>query len=53
MYIGNSVYVKHENKIKIGKVELIFEEEMEIRLEDGTKIIRKFWEIRSIPNEKE
>lgn len=53
MYIGQSVYVKHENKLKIGIIELIFVEDLEIRLENNTTIRRKFWEIARIKNEED
>lgn len=52
LFIGQSVYVKHEGKVQIGKVEVVWDEELEIKLETGEKIHRKFWEIRKIPNEK-
>jgi len=50
LFIGQTVYVKHENKVQIGKVEFIFSEELQIRLETGEMITRKFWEIRKVTN---
>jgi hypothetical protein len=53
MFIGQSVYVRHEGKVQIGKVEVIWDEELEIKLETGEIIHRKWWEIRKVPNENE
>ena len=52
MFIGQSVYIRHEGKVQIGKVEIIWDEELSIRLLDKTLINRKFWEIKKVPNEK-
>lgn len=52
LFIGQNVYVKHENKVQIGKVEFIFSEELQIRLNTGELITRKFWEIRKVINDK-
>ena len=52
MFIGQSVYVKHEGTVRIGTVEIVWDEEMEIKLDTGEKITRKFWEIKKVPNEK-
>ena len=51
MFIGQSVYVKHEGTVQIGKVEIIWDEELEIKLETGQTIHMKLWEIRKVPNE--
>jgi hypothetical protein len=48
MYIGKSVLVKHNGIVQEGKVEIIYDEDLGIRLENGELIRRKFWEIRSI-----
>jgi hypothetical protein len=53
MFIGQSVYVKHENKVQIGKVETIYTEDLSIRLLDGALINRKFWEIRKVEKEND
>ena len=55
MYIAQFVLVKHEGLVKKGQVTEIFPEDLQIKLEDGTLIMRKFWEIRNAPydNEKE
>ena len=52
MFIGESVYIKHEGKVRIGTVEIIWDEELEIKLDTGEIITRKFWEIKKVPNEK-
>jgi len=52
MYIGKSLLVKHEDKIMKGIVTKIYNEDLDIKLEDETIIQRKFWEIRIIPDEK-
>ena len=52
MFIKQLVYVKHEGKVQIGTVEIIWDEKLEIKLENGETIHRKFWEIRKVPNEK-
>ena len=49
MYIGRRLLVKHEGKIQEGIVTKIYNEDLDIRLEDETIISRKFWEVRSIP----
>jgi hypothetical protein len=52
LFIKQLVYVKHEGKVQIGKVEVIWDEELEIKLDSGEIIRRKWWEIRKVPNEK-
>lgn len=52
MYIGYRLLIKHEGEVKEGIVEKIFEEDLDIKLNTGEIIRRKFWEVRSIPNEK-
>ncbi len=52
MHEGMSVLVKDNGEVKEGKVEVIYDEDLDIRLLDGTLVRRKFWEIRKIPNEK-
>jgi len=52
LFIKQLVYVKHEGKVQIGTVEIIWDEKLEIKLENGETIHRKFWEIRKVPNEK-
>jgi hypothetical protein len=53
MHIGKWLLVKENGRIKKGIVIKIFEEDLDIQLEDLTIVRRKFWEVRSIPNEKE
>jgi hypothetical protein len=55
MHIGKWLLVKHEGQIRKGIVIKIFQEDLDIRLEDNTIIRRKFWEVRAAPydNEKE
>jgi len=52
MNIGKKLLVKHDGKVQEGNVEKIYDEDLDIRLDNGELIRRKFWEIRSIPNEK-
>jgi hypothetical protein len=49
MHIGKWLLVKHEGQIKKGIVTQIFQEDLDIRLEDDTVIRRKFWEVRNCP----
>jgi hypothetical protein len=51
MHLGKWLLVKHEGQIKKGIVQKIYSEDLDIQLEDGTVIRRKFWEVRTI-NEK-
>jgi hypothetical protein len=53
MHIGRWLLVKHDGKIVKGLVIKIFQEDLDIKLEDETIIRRKFWEVRSVPDEKE
>jgi hypothetical protein len=48
LFIGQNVYVKHENKVQIGKVEVVYEEDLDIRLPDGVLIQKKWWEIKKV-----
>ena len=52
MHVGKWLYVKYEGKIREGTVIKIYSEDLDIRLEDNTIITRKYWEVRSIPNDK-
>ena len=52
MHIGKWLLVKYEGQIKKGIVIKIFDEDLDIRLEDNTIIRRKFWEVRNVPFEK-
>jgi hypothetical protein len=52
MQIGQSLLVKHEEKIQEGIVEKISSEDLAIRLSSGELISRKFWEVRKIEHEK-
>jgi hypothetical protein len=49
MHIGKWLLVKHEGKIVKGIVKDFFQDDLNIQLEDGTIIRRKFWEVRSCP----
>jgi len=51
MYIGKKLLVKHNDKIQEGIVENFYEEDLDIRLDDGEIIRRKFWEVRSLPDD--
>ena len=48
MYLGKWLLVKHENIVQKGIVTKIFREDLEIKLDDGTIIRRKFWEVRKL-----
>jgi len=48
MYIGKLLLVKHEGKILKGIVIQIFQEDLDIKLENNEIIRRKFWEVRQI-----
>jgi hypothetical protein len=52
MHIGKRLLIKHNNIVQEGKVEKIFSEDLEIRLDNNEIIIRKFWEVRKIKNEE-
>jgi hypothetical protein len=51
MYIGQKILLKHENKLQEGIIENVLFEDLEIKLENGEIIQKKFWEVRKI-NEK-
>jgi len=53
MHIGLTVLLRINGEVKEGKVEVIFKEDLSIRLLDGTLIIRKWWEIRKLINTNE
>jgi len=56
LYIGKRVLVKYNGELKEGNVETIYFDYLDIKLDDGTIIQRKFWEIGKIkrnPNEEE
>jgi len=48
MYIGQSVLIKNNGRIQEGKIEIIYDENLDIRLLDDTLITRKFWEIHKM-----
>jgi hypothetical protein len=49
MQIDKWLLIKHENEIKKGIVVKILGDDLEIKLEDGIIIRRKFWEVRNVP----
>jgi hypothetical protein len=49
MHIGKWLLVRHEGKVLKGIVTMIFQEDLDIRLDDNTIIRRKFWEVRTAP----
>jgi hypothetical protein len=49
MHIGKWLLVKHEDKIITGIVIKFFQDDLDIKLDDGTIIRRKFWEVRVKP----
>jgi len=48
MFIGMSVLVRENGEVKEGKVEVIYDEELDIRLLDETLVRRKCWEIKKL-----
>lgn len=48
MHIGKRLIVKHDNKIQEGIVEEIYSEDLDIRLDNGELIRRKFWCVHKI-----
>lgn len=55
MQIGKWLLTKHNGVVVKGIVIEFFSEDINIKLDDGTIIQRKYWEVRSAPydNEKE
>lgn len=52
MYIGKRLLVRHNGIVQEGNVEKIFMNDLDIKLDNGDLIRRKFWEVRSIQNEE-
>jgi len=52
VYLGKRILLKYNSQIKEGNVIKIFDEDLEIQLDDNTVVIKKFWEVRDIPDEK-
>lgn len=52
MNIGKPVLVKHNEVVVEGIVQKIFSEDLEIRLDNGELIRRKYWEIRVVPKKE-
>jgi hypothetical protein len=52
MNIGKRLIVKHKEKIQEGVVEKIYIEDLDIRLDSGELINRKYWEVRVKSYEK-
>lgn len=48
MQIGQPVLIRHNNEVKEGKVTKIWAEDLEIELNSGETVQRKFWEVRKI-----
>lgn len=44
--------IRHEGKVTEGIVMKLYEETIEIKIGNGEFVIRKFWEVRSVPDEK-
>lgn len=53
MHIGKRILVKYEGKVREGNVENFSLEDLNIILDTGEKIKRKFWEIGQINENKE
>lgn len=52
MYLGKRVLVRQDGILQEGNVTQIFDEDLEIKLENGQIIKRKYWEVGKI-DEKE
>lgn len=52
MVIGRRLLIKHEGKIQESIVVEFSYDDLKLKLDDGTVILRKFWEVRKI-EEKE
>lgn len=48
MNIGQLLLVRHNGQVHEGKVEIIYFEDLDIRLKNGELIRRKFWEVHKI-----
>jgi len=53
MHIGKWLLVKYEGKLFKGIVIKIHSEDLDIKLDNGDIIRRKFWEVRIIDEKKE
>jgi len=52
MYIGELLLFRYKGELKQGRVISIFKEDLEIRVDDNTIIIKKFWEVRKLDEKK-
>lgn len=48
MYIGKWLLVRYENKVQKGTVIQIYKEDLDVKLENGDIIRKKFWEVGKI-----
>ena len=48
MVIGQEILVKHDNVVKKGRVKEIYFEELDVELDTGEIIRRKFWEVQKV-----
>jgi hypothetical protein len=48
MHIGKRLLVRHKGKVQEGIVENISGDDLDIRLDNGELIRKKFWEVRRI-----
>lgn len=55
MHVGIWILTKYQGKLIRGMVIKLGYEDLELQLEDGTKITKKYWEVRNVPydNKKE
>jgi len=53
MHIGKRLIIKHNGIIQEGNVENIYPEDLDIRLDNGELIRRKYWEVRAKSYENE
>ena len=53
MHIGKRVLVKHADAVQEGSVINIYPEDLDILLENGETIRRKYWEVRKVEKKDE
>ena len=52
MHVGKWLLIRHEGKVTKGIVIKIYQEDLDIKLDDEIIVKRKFWEVRTIPIDK-
>ena len=53
MYIGQELLLKHQGALQKGRIKEIYPEELEIILDTGELVKKKYWEVRKITNKNE